>query len=373
MNVLASLQVDADVSRLGGRPALLERKWRRMARSPFAFLRGASALWAAAMARESALLSDLPGEGALVGDLHLENVGLFRAADGVTFHVNDFDETFDGPFAFDVLRLLTSTLLARGELNVSPSKAVDLARGLLDGHGAGLRGEPVRAPAFVTALVDEVNALPLAAVLKKKVDASGRLVRAPDKTPDVAPEVVQAVPAALEAWRAGVGLDAKTLEVLDVTGRLAGTGSLGVLRLLVLTRGDQAPWLLEVKEVRGSPASRAAPSAERLVEVVRRALPRPPATFGASRLSGAPVVIMRLSPKEDKLGVDEVPADQLDAYVPYVGALAGEVHRRVGASMSWTAAQQARLLDAANRLAELHEQAFADFCAAVIERFGESG
>ncbi|MBL8922765.1 MAG: DUF2252 family protein [Myxococcaceae bacterium] len=372
MNKLTKAQLDADAARLGRRPALLERKWRRMSRSPFAFLRGASPLWATALAREPRLLRGVPGVGTLVGDLHLENVGVFRSKGGVTFHVNDFDETFEGPIAFDVLRLLTSTLLARDELRVSGVKVLTLAHAMLEGHAVGLAGGTVRAPAFVRALVAEVNALPPVTVLKKKVDAQGRLVRSLEKTPPAPASVTRRLPAALEQWRraSGVALEATALEVLDVTRRLAGTGSLGVERLLVLVRGDTAPWLLEVKELRGSPADLAAPSADRLVEVVRRVLPRPPAVFGAARLGRVPVVITRLSPKEDKLGVDEIPADAFEPYARFLGALVGEVHRRGGAQARWTATHRRRALDAAQHLAGLHETAFLHFCEVVFDRFG---
>lgn len=41
---LAQVQVQSDRSRLARDKPLLERKWTRMAASPFAFLRGASVL-----------------------------------------------------------------------------------------------------------------------------------------------------------------------------------------------------------------------------------------------------------------------------------------------------------------------------------------
>lgn len=371
---LAQVQLDADQSRLVGRPGLLERKWRRMARSPFAFLRGASPLWAEAVRREARRLQGLPGRAWLVGDLHLENVGLFRAARGVTFHVNDFDETFEGPCAFDVVRLLTSTLLARDELKVSGVQVLALAHAMLDGYVAGARGRAVGVPAFVQQLVAQVNALPPEAVLKKKLDDTGALVRTPEKTPPAPAQVVKLVPAALALWRVGLPVKRRpppaALEVLDVTRRLAGTGSLGVERLLVLTRGEGAPWLLEVKEVRGAAMVKSQPSAETLVAVMERALPRPPACFGASRLGRRPVIVTRLGPKEDKLGVDELPPEALEPYLRFVGSLVGEVHRRTGAPQPWRREHRARALDAAQHLAGLHQTAFLQFCDVVFDRFG---
>lgn len=370
---LAQVQLAVDTRRLGGRPSLLERKWRRMARSPFAFLRGASPLFIEALRRGPALLRGLPGRGWLVGDLHLENAGLFRSSGGVTFHVNDFDETFEGPWSVDVARVLTSLLLARPELGVSGLEVVQLSEALLDGYGEGLRGGRGEAPAFIEALVAEAEALPVSAALKKKLDTAGRLVRSDEKTPDAPASVTRLVPAMLEAWRAGLPEAVRpadaAMAVLDVTRRLAGTGSLGVERLLVLTRGDaDGPWLLEVKEVRGSPASTARPSAERLVSVVRRVLPHPPALLGPARLGRLPVVVTRLSPKEDKLGVDEVPDDARDAWVRHLGVLTGEVHRRGGEGGRWTSAHRRQALEASRHLAGLHETAFLEFCAEVGRR-----
>ena len=147
------------------------------------------------------------------------------------------------------------------------------------------------------------------------------------------------VAAALAGWKPSLQVAADALEVLDVTRRIAGTGSLGVERLLVLVKGDDAPWLLEVKEVRGSAYSSKAASADQLVSVMQRVLPRPPACFGASRLGRLPVVITRLGAKEDKLGVDELPPEALESYARYLGFLVGEIHRR-GASTRWSAASR---------------------------------
>lgn len=369
---LAAVQVEADLARLGRRPWLLQRKWQRMSRSPFSFLRGASALWVEALRRHPSLLSGLPGRGWLVGDLHLENVGLFRSARGVAFHVNDFDETFEGPVAFDVLRLLTSTLLARAELKLSGLGVLELAYGILEGYDAGLRGATARAPAFVRQLTAEVEAAKPEAVLKKKVDDAGKLIRSKEKTPAAPVGVTRLVPRALEGWLQGLPEalrpKATELDVVDVTRRIAGTGSLGVERLLVLVKGDVMPWLLEVKEVRGAAAASANPSAEQLVNVVKTVLPRPPAYFGASRLGPLPVVITRLGAKEDKLGVDEIPAEAVAGYARHLGHLVGEIHRRGGATARWTATVQARALDAAQHLAGLHETAFLQFCDAAYER-----
>jgi uncharacterized protein (DUF2252 family) len=99
-------------------PELLRLKVARMADSAFAFFRGTFHLFARdVIDRQNislALFSSAGGaEMDLVGDLHSENYGTYKAADGlIHYDVNDFDETTQGRFDFDVCRLATSLLLA---------------------------------------------------------------------------------------------------------------------------------------------------------------------------------------------------------------------------------------------------------------------
>jgi uncharacterized protein (DUF2252 family) len=88
---------------------LLPIRYSRMAVSPFTFYRGAAAV----MADD---LGGAPNSGVmaqLCGDAHLGNFGIFATAErGTIFDVNDFDETYPGPFEWDVKRLVTSFVLA---------------------------------------------------------------------------------------------------------------------------------------------------------------------------------------------------------------------------------------------------------------------
>lgn len=78
-------------------------------------------------------LASLPSVLA-VGDVHLENFGTWRDAEGrLVFGVNDFDEAAEMPFALDLVRLATSALLADGGSNAN-----DICSALLDGYNSGL-------------------------------------------------------------------------------------------------------------------------------------------------------------------------------------------------------------------------------------------
>ncbi len=88
---------------------LLPIKYGRMATSPFAYLRGAAVVMAADLA-------GTPNTGLqvmLCGDAHVTNFGLFATPErDLSFDINDFDETFPGPWEWDLKRLAASIFVA---------------------------------------------------------------------------------------------------------------------------------------------------------------------------------------------------------------------------------------------------------------------
>ena len=109
-----------------GREAdLLPLRYQRMSSDPFAFLRGAAAVMASD-------LSLFPHSGLLTqlcGDAHLANFGLFATSERrLLFDLNDFDETLQGPFEWDVKRLAASVVVCGRNLGLSDKKARRAAR-----------------------------------------------------------------------------------------------------------------------------------------------------------------------------------------------------------------------------------------------------
>jgi uncharacterized protein (DUF2252 family) len=88
---------------------LLPIRHQRMAASPFAFLRGNAMGMAGDLAG-----SPVSGFGVqLCGDAHLSNFGLFGSAERrLLFDLNDFDETYNGPWEWDLRRLVASIAVA---------------------------------------------------------------------------------------------------------------------------------------------------------------------------------------------------------------------------------------------------------------------
>lgn len=113
----------------------LAEKRIEMRRGPFPFLRATYWRWAEIVLEISPDLADAPSLLA-VGDIHLENFGTWRDADGrLVWGVNDFDEAAEMPYALDLLRLATSGLLAGSSTG---QDAAQIEQALLSGYTTGL-------------------------------------------------------------------------------------------------------------------------------------------------------------------------------------------------------------------------------------------
>ena len=107
----------------GGRiPGLVPLRYARMAQSPFTFFRGSAIL----QARDLAHAAVSGATVQLCGDCHLMNFGGFATAErNLIFDINDFDETFPGPWEWDLKRLVASVLLAARSRSFSDTFAKD--------------------------------------------------------------------------------------------------------------------------------------------------------------------------------------------------------------------------------------------------------
>ncbi len=106
------------------RSDLLSLRYSRMLANPLAFYRGNALLMADDLARGVST----PLEVQICGDAHLFNFNLFSSPEGRSvFDVNDFDESDQGPFEWDVKRLVASLSLASLQLGHSDSKQRHIA------------------------------------------------------------------------------------------------------------------------------------------------------------------------------------------------------------------------------------------------------
>jgi hypothetical protein len=116
----------------------LRLKHQHMAEAVFPFMRATFYRWMQLWPEVCPDLARAPRVLA-VGDLHVENFGTWRDAEGrLVWGVNDFDETAELPYAIDLVRLATSAALAitEGHLVLKEKAACDA---ILEGYRQSLR------------------------------------------------------------------------------------------------------------------------------------------------------------------------------------------------------------------------------------------
>ena len=113
----------------------LKKKHKKMAKGAFPFLRATYWRWSETVLEKCPDLATAPAVLA-VGDIHLENYGTWRDADGrLVWGVNDFDEAAEMPYAIDLVRLATSAALARENEIADP---VPVCKAIIAGYSKGL-------------------------------------------------------------------------------------------------------------------------------------------------------------------------------------------------------------------------------------------
>jgi uncharacterized protein (DUF2252 family) len=273
-------------------PELVPVRHERMSASPFAFFRGAAAVMAADLAR-----SPHTGlQAQLCGDAHLSNFGTFASPERhLLFDINDFDETYPGPWEWDLKRLAASLVVAgrendfsrkqirkavlatvgqyrdamaafarQGNLEVWYARVdiVEAQRNLADVLDARMSKRFDKAVAKAKSR-DHRHSL---AKLTEVVDGHRRIIGDPpfvvpisDLTPGVArDEVEEGVERLLWEYTASLAPGhrdlARSYTFVDMARKVVGVGSVGTRCWIVLMRGrdDDDPLFLQIKEAQSS-------------------------------------------------------------------------------------------------------------------------
>jgi uncharacterized protein (DUF2252 family) len=332
-------------------PVLFERKRKRLRLSPHAFLRGTAGLFYEILADRPELAEGPPGEGVIVGDMHLENVGAYRTdEDELVFDLNDFDDACHGPWRIDLLRALTSALLALHALPIGGNDVSRAATALLRGYRAALFGDepPPPLPGPMAKILESAKKRSQQELLdarapKDKKKGTRHFIRG-ERYLDLPPELSGQLTSLLDTYRAALGDrapgHASEWVVEDAAERIAGTGSLGSIRIAFLLQEPSSgneriielkqewPAAIEAWRPGGetrSPSQRVVESARSLVKSPHRLLAALPNTA-----SGVSFIGRRLFPQEDKLALETVPPDQLESVADAVGRILGRGHARGG-------------------------------------------
>ncbi|WP_406494087.1 DUF2252 domain-containing protein [Streptomyces sp. NBC_01604] len=346
-------------------PGLTPIRVGRMAATPFAFLRGSAGLMAYDLARTP--MTRIRAQ--ICGDAHAANFGLYGdARGGLVIDLNDFDETVNGPWEWDLKRLAASLVLAAREAGADEDTCRKAAH---DATGAYRRTMRLLARLPVldawNAIADEelvshTDAHDLLGTLervseKARANTSGRFAaKATEPTEDggrrfvdaapvlrrVPDEEAAAVAASLEQYLTSLSEDRLPLlarhAVHDVAFRVVGTGSVGTRSYVVLLldhRGE--PLVLQVKETRpsalvphlasaGFEAPKVDHEGRRVVMGQKRMQVVSDILLGWTSVDGLPFQVRQFRNRKGSVDPTALAADQLDDYGRMTGALLARAH-----------------------------------------------
>jgi hypothetical protein len=329
----------------------LDYKHERMAdpHDPFPFFRGTYYLWALRWARAAGDLADAPAVLA-VGDLHLENYGTWRDADGrLCWGVNDFDEADRLPYTADLARLAVSVRLARRS-GASAVKTAGACRAVLAGYREAL--EAGGTPFVLEERHRRLRALAMHAD-REPARFWKRLTALLDGPPNEPPA---------EARAALVReLPAEGLSPQFRFRPRAGMGSLGKPRYVALARWDGSWTAREAKALTPPATAWSAggkPAASLAAEAAGRAARCPDPSYKP----GPGWVLRRLGPRCSRIELAQLRhAGDLPRLLRAMGAEAANVHLGTPGAAALVLADLARrpagwLADAARSLARLVER-----------------
>ena len=313
--------VVAEIARFnqGRDPERLALKYKSLRKNAFSFLRGTCHLfWSEAP--QLFWTSTVPLAWTC-GDLHLENFGCYKGDNGlVVFGVSDFDEAMAAPCYCDPVRLISSILVATKEMQVDKIGARALCDGFVTSYAKALQGGKARgieretAAGLILDLLDAAGRRTRPELLDSRTERQGgkRRLRLDGKKALPADKTQRAEVEQLMVEFASRQQDPKFFRLLDVARRIAGTGSLGVERYVLLVEGKGSPdgnYLLDLKEARPSvlmPYVKARQpnwksEADRVVSIQRRMQAVSQAFLHSVEMNGKPFVLRGLQPSEDRL------------------------------------------------------------------------
>ncbi len=373
----------------------LQLKYAAMRASPFTFLRGTCHLFYAQMARGG--VHKAAPKVWVCGDLHFENFGSYKGDNRLAyFDINDFDESALAPATWDLVRFLASVQVGAATLKVGPAKAMRLCETFVDAYAQALSlgkaywVERDTATGLVHDLLDGLRQRDRTSFIGARTVVNGRKHLLKTDTGKALKLLGASQRKRVLTFMRGFAKtqpDPSFFDVLDVARRVAGTGSLGVERYVILVRGKGSPGRNYLLDLKSSAASSLLPrlkvaqpkfesEAARIVAVQQRVQAVPMSLLHAVQFENdrgdrdAPAVLRGLQPSEDRVALDRA-GGNMKALGPLLatmgrvvawaqlrsagqsGSASVDALIEFGASAQW----RTPLLDAARACAE---QVFAD-------------
>lgn len=365
---LLALLAGADALRVRD---LLPLRYRRMISSPFTFFRGAATVMAYDLAQR-------PHSGLFVqagGNAHLENFGMSGTPDRrLVFDLNDFDETLEAPFEWDLKRLVSSVILAGRSNRLKPAECATAATSAAAGYRESINDYATRralevwydrievddllpllrrGPASVPTLqaVEKARGrdhLSAAAKLTERVDGGWRLREDPPLLTHVGFDDgmdEELVRRCIREYRRTLPADRRVLldryTFVDFARKVVGVGSVGSrCWVVLLAASPNDPLLLQVKEAGPSVLEwHLTPSpyrnaGQRVVEGQRLIQAAPDVLLGWFRdpTGGHDYYVRQLWDAKGSFDVSSFKAAGLATYARLCGRVLARAHARSGDS-----------------------------------------
>jgi uncharacterized protein (DUF2252 family) len=331
----------------GREPERLAMKYANMRADPFVFLRATCHLF---YARLPAIgLPDAPAAWCC-GDLHLENFGSYKGSNRLAyFDINDFDEAALAPLNWDLVRFLASVQVGAADIGLGKDEAKLLCASFVDAYaatlGCGKSGwvEHDTAQGLVRELLDSVAQRRRAEHLDRRTVIKGgrRRIRIDGRKALAADAAGREHAAALLAAYARTQPNPGFYAPLDIARRIAGNGSLGVERYIIVVEGKggtDGNYLLDLKQALPTSLTpqlalvqpKWGSEAQRIVALQYRLQAVSMAFLHALEDGLRSYVLRALLPSEDRVTLDRTASslDSLASVMRTMGGIAASAHLR---------------------------------------------
>jgi len=286
---------------------------------PFAFFRGTNPLFLGLLPRSNPVF-EAP-KTLVCGDLHFENFGAFKGDNRLCyFDINDFDEACVAPFTIDIVRFLTCIRIAADGLLLSPDQASRLEREFLEAYTSAIAdGKPrwierALATGVLRELLRRAIRRPRSALLDRfsRIKDGLRSIRIDGRrTLSLHDGEAKRLRKFMKEFRREAP-DPGFFRLLEAARRIAGNGSLGLARYILLVKGRGSPnqnFALDLKlaapsavaEWLGSPQPVWPSESARVVRLQRIMQAIPPAMLRAVSFEHRPFILKELQPSIDRL------------------------------------------------------------------------
>ncbi|MBV8816846.1 MAG: DUF2252 domain-containing protein, partial [Acidobacteriaceae bacterium] len=297
----------------------------------------------------------------LCGDAHVQNLGSFAGPDGrLVFDFNDFDETIEGPWEWDVKRMAASIVLAGREANHRHATYSVAVEAFVQRYSTSMEqfaGEPILQVArhqthrqqqvkpITAALRQSQRATPCDLLRKLTTPDEHGTPRFRDKKPvfwrvtdHEAEQVLRALDLYYETLRPESQRMFHLFRPIDVGFKVVGTGSVGMRNYVVLMEGNGPadPLFLQLKQEVASAYNRYRPhivhehQGRRAAQGQRSIQPISDLLLGWSSMGGHDFLVRQLNDHKGSIDLEQLKGSGLESLAEVAGELMARGHARSG-------------------------------------------